>query len=283
MHELYDLSQNRQRRHSEETRKKIATSNTGKQFSAERKKAISDANKKKLSPDVIERARSILLEKCCSFDAAMRHIGIKPTRALRSALEAEGVTCCPELKFFNREIDYETGKRLLSYLKLNLHWIEIHERTGLTQKEITGARCKLESIHDFVYRPERKSCRLLPTKIELLVKEFLSSRQIEFVQEYNFGNFYFDFWIKNTSLLIEVNGDYWHANPCVYPDTNLLNETQKKMVRRDNYKRKFAKEHGFFVLYVWETDIKNSPEKVASLLERYIENAYRKADNSEFL
>jgi len=281
MHEVFETKIHKRRGHSEETRKKIASSNTGKIFSDVRRKAISDANKKKLDHAVIENAREVLNEKCCSFDAAMAHIGVKPTRALRSALAAEGIYCCPELKFFNRSIDYDTGKRLLAYLKLNLHWMEIHERTGLSNKEITGARIKFETIHNFVYRPERRSCRSSPTKIELIIKYFLDARGIEFSQEHPIGNFYFDFWIKNTSLLIEVNGDYWHANPAVYTDRSMLNETQRKMVRRDNYKRRFAKEHGFFVLYVWETDIKKTPEEVSTLLERHITYAFRKADYSE--
>lgn len=274
----------KRKKHSEETKRKIALGNTGKVFSQERKDAIGRANSLKLSEFEVNAAKKILDEKCCSFDAAMGHIDLKPTPALRKALARNGVEICDDLKFFNRSIDYNTGKKLLSYLKLNLHWTEIQERTGLGQKTIVGSCRKLEKVHGFKYNPARKKPGgFSPTKIELHVARLLEELDIEYEPEYAFDNFYYDFRIRGTSLLIEVNGDYWHANPLVYPCKKMINETQKKNVRRDHYKRRVAREHGFYVLYVWEYDLKNSPENVIITLERYVKKAYEKANNWEVL
>lgn len=274
----------KRRGHSEATKQKIAAGNTGKIFSEERKKAISRANKKKLSPEFIAQARVVLSKKCCSFEAAIRHLGLKPTKAVRLALEEQGVEICEDLKFFSWSIDYPTGKKLLSYLKLNIHWCEIQERTGLTQKQIHGARLKLEKAHGFSYKPERKKPGgYKPTKIELQVQSMLDEMGIEYELEFSHDNFFYDFRIKNTSLLIEVNGDYWHANPSVYPDKESLNETQRKMVRRDHYKRRVAREHGYYVLYLWEHDLKNQPDAVRITLERYVKNAREKANSFQLL
>jgi len=270
--------------HSEATKLKIAAGNTGKVFSSERKEAISKANKKKLAPDVVDRAEKLISEKCCSFDAAIKHLGLKPTKALRQALIDQGVDVCDDLKFFNWSIDYSTGKKLLSYLKLNVHWCEIQERTGLTQKQIHGARIKLEKAHNFVYSPERKKPGgYAKSKIELQVQAMLDELGVEYESEFPHDAFFYDFRVKRTSLLIEVNGDYWHANPVVYPDKEALNETQRKMVRRDHYKRRVAKDHGYYVLYLWESDLKSQPEAVRITLERYIKNAFEKAEALKLL
>jgi G:T-mismatch repair DNA endonuclease (very short patch repair protein) len=274
----------KRRGHSEATKQKISASNTGKVFSKERKEAISRANKKKLSSEFIAQARAVLSEKCCSFEAAIRHLGIKPTKAVRLVLEEQGVEICEDLKFFNWGIDYPTGKKLLSYLKLNVHWCEIQERTGLTQKQIDGARLKLEKAHGFSYKSERKKPGgYKPSKIELQVQSMLDEMGAEYEPEFHHGNFFYDFRIRGTSLLIEVNGDYWHANPKVYLNKELLNETQKKMVRRDHYKRRVAREHGYYVLYLWEHDLKNQPDAVRVTLERYIKNAREKANSLQLL
>lgn len=270
--------------HTEATKQKIAAGNTGKVFSKERKDAISRANRKKLAPDTIDCAQKLLSEKCCSFDAAIKHLGLKPTKALRQALLDNGVDICDDLKFFNWSIDYPTGKRLLSYLKLNIHWREIQERTGLTQKQIHSARLKLEKAHNFTYTPERKKPGGYgKSKIELQVQSMLDELGIAYESEFPHGSFFYDFRIKHTSLLIEVNGDYWHANPVVYPDKSALNETQQKMVRRDHYKRRVAKDHGYYVLYIWESDLKSQPNTVKITLERYIKNAFEKASDLQLL
>jgi G:T-mismatch repair DNA endonuclease (very short patch repair protein) len=62
-----------------------------------------------------------------------------------------------------------------------------------------------------------------------------------------------------------------------------LNETQKSNVRRDHYKRRFAKESGFYVLYVWEQDLKNFSGSVRLTLQTYIERANEKAADFELL
>lgn len=71
---------------------------------------------------------------------------------------------------------------------------------------------------------------------------------------------YKDFLIKGLNIILEIQGDYWHANPLYYSNTNLslkkLNEVQEYKVRLDELKKNFIKDK-YQLICLWETDIKN--------------------------
>ncbi len=270
--------------HSEETKRKIALGNTGKVFSEERRRAISLANTKIIDSNIIEKIKSLLDEKVCNLDAVLSEIGIKNSKSLKREMKLAEIKINESLKFFNRNISYQIGKKLLAYLRIGIHPKEICERLDLKDRTFWGSAKKLQDAHGFKYEwvrkkpggdsqtnPERKACSLLD---EIRVK---------YTREYSLGNFYYDIHITGTSLLIEVQGDYWHANPEIYQDVQKLNQTQKSNVRRDHYKRKFAKENGFYTLYVWERDLKNDLDKVRIILETYTRKAHAKAADFEVL
>jgi len=266
--------------HSIETRQKIAEGNTGKVFTAERRKAISIANKKKIDHDTIEKIRLLLDKKVCNINAVLEEVKVKDSRALRRVLNEANVSMCNSLKFFNTKVSYDTGKKLLAYLKLGLHPNEICKRLDIKRKLFASLSTKLQIAHDFKYdwtrkkpgcdgqsQPEKQTCKIL------------DEIGVAYTKEYHLGNFYFDIHINDTSLLIEVQGDYWHANPLVYQDRQKLNSVQKSNLRRDNYKRIFAKQNGFYTLYIWENDLKNNADIVKETLKTYTRRAYEKAEN----
>lgn len=270
--------------HTEKTRLKIAAGNTGKVFSQERKNAISRANKKIADMEVVLRVKELLGENVCSFDAVLEELSVKKSKALLRAIEELSISSHPSMKFFNHAISYRDGKRLLAYLRLNLHPTEIQERLSLKEKTFWGSARKLQDSHNFEYKPlPKKPGGHKPTKPEIAVKEILKTLGVEHTAEYKLGNFYFDFHVTGTSLLIEVQGDYWHANPEIYHSKEDLNDTQKSNVKRDHFKRKFAKENGFYVLYVWENDLNNSQRDVRIMLETYTKRAHEKAKNFQIL
>lgn len=88
---------------------------------------------------------------------------------------------------------------------------------------------------------------------EALVREELTLRQIEFVQEHpiRIGNrkwcYYLDFLLPWTNTVIEVDGEYWHSL-----------EGQQKI---DNRKDKRLKELGYKVIRLTEQEIMEDIEK----------------------
>lgn len=71
----------------------------------------------------------------------------------------------------------------------------------------------------------------------------------------------FDFCYKNK--LIEFNGDYWHANPLFYGPKSFIkakNKRAESIWEYDNIKIKTAKDQGYDVLTIWESEYRNDKE-----------------------
>lgn len=124
-------------------------------------------------------------------------------------------------------------------------------------------KCKREwaknNIDHYIKNGLISSC--LPfkkTSIEKKVELYLINLNIDFKYNFIINKYQFDFLIKDMSLIIEVHGDYWHANPNIYSDIlTPLNETQKFKVYRDIEKLNFINSTSYKILYLWETDIEN--------------------------
>lgn len=82
---------------------------------------------------------------------------------------------------------------------------------------------------------------------------------------------YYDFYIPELNVLIEVDGDYYHSYGKIYEEMTPM---QKKNHRVDEIKNEWAALHGYALIRIWEHDIRNNPYKVLEFLrERFgIEN-----------
>lgn len=109
------------------------------------------------------------------------------------------------------------------------------------------------------------------TKPQLLVNTILDNQHIEYEREAIFEYWAIDNYLVSNCLAIEVQGDYWHANPTVFS----RNLTQVQYNRINNDKRKhtyFKDKHNFEILYLWEYDIINNADLCEMLIRRYIDN-----------
>jgi len=99
------------------------------------------------------------------------------------------------------------------------------------------------------------------TKIEEKIKTILEKNSIEFKKNFfircgsgkNEFRIY-DFYLKKYNLLIEADGDYWHANPKFYKNRKL-NETQNKNIKNDIFKNELAIKKSFNIIRFWENEI----------------------------
>ncbi len=100
-------------------------------------------------------------------------------------------------------------------------------------------------------------------------KQFLDKLGIKYQYQFeakDIGRF-FDFYCPDEHLIIEVDGDFWHANPEKYSDDELKWH-QKKARRVDEHKNKWALMHGIPILRIWESDIRKHPKEVLEMLEK---------------
>lgn len=84
----------------------------------------------------------------------------------------------------------------------------------------------------------------------------------------------YDFKINDFKILMEIQGDFWHANPEIYSPNDLMSYPGKKMKakevwKKDESKRKNAEKYGYKILYYWEKDLKDMTDEdiIVSILE----------------
>lgn len=69
-------------------------------------------------------------------------------------------------------------------------------------------------------------------------------------------------------FIIEVDGDYYHANP-EKVDESKLSPMQRRNRAIDEVKDRWCALNGVPILRLWENDIRNNPSKVIEKLSRY--------------
>ncbi|NBW09554.1 MAG: hypothetical protein EBR82_16170 [Caulobacteraceae bacterium] len=115
-----------------------------------------------------------------------------------------------------------------------------------------------------------KTFRKTHSKIELDLIESLS--------EFGFQSGYvcrnqIDLLCRKKKIAIEVQGDFWHANPEVYSDEWLhpvIKLTAKEIREKDKKKKLFLESKGYAVLYVWEKDYKDDRHQTIKKLRQDI-------------
>jgi hypothetical protein len=111
------------------------------------------------------------------------------------------------------------------------------------------------------------------TQLNKIIYDILEKNKIKYEKEYFIVHenkkYFYD--IKVNNILIEINGDYWHANPNKYNE-NWYNKQKKQTAleiwNSDNIKKQIAIKNGFKFITLWETDIKNNMGN----LNEYIKN-----------
>lgn len=115
--------------------------------------------------------------------------------------------------------------------------------------------CK-EKGHNYFQRPgdtsNGKGCSECVNKTELKVAEYLREIEVEFKREYVIGDIkrYYDFYLPEYQLIIEVDGDQHFRQVGNWTDHNKTREN-------DIQKMQTAVKHGISVLRIYQPDIFN--------------------------
>lgn len=109
-----------------------------------------------------------------------------------------------------------------------------------------------------------------PTKIEIKMMEFLKNEKIKFIQNYKIKGFLVDFYLPKYNLVIECDGDYWHANPDFMFDKELT-EPQIRNIDRDRRKNEMLINEGINFFRFWERDINNNFSSIEKKIKESLE------------
>lgn len=102
------------------------------------------------------------------------------------------------------------------------------------------------------------------SKPHIKMSELLSSLEVKYEEEKRVSHFSFDFYLPDHDIYIEVDGDYFHSNPKIYPN-GPKTKTQKINSVNDSKKNTLMSNKKLFRF--WESDILNEPERILCKLK----------------
>ena len=113
------------------------------------------------------------------------------------------------------------------------------------------------------------------SKIEFIIREALTALGISFTPQKFVSNRNFDILLTETNILIEVQGDYWHANPILYNPDDIVNYGKRKITAEDRWaedvkKAKIADNYGYIVIMIWEYDIKKNKNDITNFVRNIL-------------
>lgn len=121
------------------------------------------------------------------------------------------------------------------------------------------------------------------SSLESKIMMGLNNLTLKFKHQFWVDRKSFDFFLWGTKILIEVNGNFWHANPLIYKANDMLRfgkiEINAESIwKKDEEKRLIAEKYGYTVLYIWESEIKGKtqPEIMKLISDKIYENKINK-------
>lgn len=139
-----------------------------------------------------------------------------------------------------------------------------------TTKKAKRKPTKSELIQKAIERSKKPHPQYGTSKLEEeFARNFLDKMGVRYKTQFEAKDIkrFYDFIVEDR-ILIEVDGSYYHAYGLVYEQMSPM---QKKNYRVDQIKNKWALEHGYLLLRIWEHDIRENPSKVFSELKKILE------------
>lgn len=165
--------------------------------------------------------------------------------------------------FFGKKHTEKTKNKLSNLAKLRL------KRPGVI------ARLREQGVKSLLFGKKHS------TKIELLVKGELEKRDIDFVFQYKFRNYkgqyvcVSDFAFPNEKIIVEVHGDFHHANPKIY-SKEKLKPIQIKTIENDMRKTQLYEKEGWKLIILWGKDINDNVSSCVDKIEKVIKIHHNK-------
>lgn len=153
---------------------------------------------------------------------------------------------------------------------------ELHPETHQIHMEKLHNGCKYfwdnitkEQLNDWVAKVSkgRELNNNYQSNLENRFCQILNNLNISFTRQFHIKghNHPYDFHLVDTKIIIEINGDYWHANPKFYNENDILVYPGKKVLAKEIWNKdkkliKIAEENNYKVITIWEDEIKNKTD-----------------------
>lgn len=133
----------------------------------------------------------------------------------------------------------------------------IRKKKKLTREEI---------IKRNIERSKKPHPKYGTSKLEKkFAKEFLEKLGIRYEEQFEAKDIkrFYDFYLPDYQVIIEIDGDFYHGYGKVHEEKNPM---QKRNARVDEIKNEWAALHGYPLIRIWEHDINENSEKVLDML-----------------
>lgn len=105
------------------------------------------------------------------------------------------------------------------------------------------------------------------TSIEKAMEELLQEMNLNYKYSFIIEKRQYDFLLTDYNIIIECDGDYWHANPKFFPEPK---DWQIERQEIDREKNRIAEDSGYIILRFWEDDINNDLEYVQQKIASHV-------------
>jgi very-short-patch-repair endonuclease len=166
----------------------------------------------------------------------------------------------------------------------------INTKYGLTKSEFTSKLSRevwakktieeknnwlINSIHsDKSYIRIQKGYKV--SKLELKIQKILNQLVITYTAQFCIKlspqkRYFYDFLLNDYKLIIEIQGDYWHANPLKYKPNDIIlfkfgQITACDIWSKNKLKSETARLKGYLVIEIWESEIIKKTDNELKLL-----------------
>lgn len=107
------------------------------------------------------------------------------------------------------------------------------------------------------------------TKPHIEFCSILDELHIKYEEEKTLSYWNFDVYLIDYNIYIEIDGDYWHSNPKIYPN-GPKTKSQKINYTRDISKNKYCQKNNIELYRFWESDILSSRENIICILKKLL-------------
>jgi very-short-patch-repair endonuclease len=139
----------------------------------------------------------------------------------------------------------------------------VHGHTGKKHSEYSKELMRQETLRNI----KKGTFKQTKTKPHIEFGKILDKNKIKYEEEKIVDCWSFDYYIIDFDIYVEVDGDYFHSNPKIFPN-GPKTSTQKKNYYRDVKKNEFCKINSLKLIRFWECDILNDEEKIICDLQK---------------
>lgn len=111
------------------------------------------------------------------------------------------------------------------------------------------------------------------SKIQKRVQSLIDTLFLSYKDNCFIGGYNFDFVFSNKYIL-EIQGEYWHANPIKYKSADIIRKglTAQDIWLKDSLKKKYVEDKGYKIYYLWENQIhRMTDDEIISFIKNIID------------